>query len=208
MKSIEVQGLQKSFENKIIFNNINFSLENGEILVINGVSGSGKSTLLNILSGLIDYDQGEIYFNQQKINPYQDHQILWSKLITFIFQNFGLVETETVKENLQLASNQGKIKKNKLIECLKKVNLDPSILNQKIHTLSGGEQQRVALARVFLRDTPFVFADEPTGNLDLQNRDIILNIFKELASEKKTIIIVSHDKEVINWAGQKLCLEK
>ncbi|MTL49440.1 ATP-binding cassette domain-containing protein, partial [Turicibacter sanguinis] len=111
-----------------------------------------------------------------------------------IFQNYALMENCTIKENLKIAIRYQKKKKYDFKEVLKRVGLEHIDLNTKIYELSGGEQQRIALARVILQDSQYIFADEPTGNLDEENTEKVFNILKELNQEGKTIILVTHDK--------------
>ena len=178
-------------------------INKNEIFCISGASGSGKSTLLNILGMLDKPDDGKISFLGEtlpEINSKKAREILRNNIF-YVFQNFALIDDYTISENLDIPMNGMKLsreeKKKLKEEALKKVGLECDI-SKKVYTLSGGEQQRVAIARGFLRKFDVLLADEPTGSLDSVNRDIIMNIFEEFKKMGKTIIIVTHDEQVMS----------
>lgn len=195
---IELINISKSFENKKIFDNFSLHIEDNEMVAITGPSGSGKTTLLNIIGLLESFDSGNIIIDGQK-NIYPNttisNKIIRDK-ICYLFQNFALVDDETVDYNLELALKYRKEnKKEKLIlkqNALKKVGLD-GFLKKKIYTLSGGEQQRVSIARAILKPNKIILADEPTGSLDESNKLKIIDLLYYLKSTGKTIVIVTHD---------------
>ncbi len=198
-KICELKNINKSYGKHKVLNNISITVYGGEMVAITGKSGSGKTTLLNILGLLEKPEDGSVLLFDEKsprIGSLQANKILREKL-SYLFQNFALIDNATIDNNLEiplLYSKKTKREKRELkLSALKKVGLNVS-LNQKIHELSGGEQQRVAIARILLRPCELVLADEPTGSLDTENRDDILRILKELNNEGKTIIIVTHDK--------------
>ena len=200
---ITIKNLNKSFGEKQVFTNFNCTIKNGFMTAIIGKSGSGKSTLLNMI-GLLDLDyQGEILYDDVNIKKLKENkQVEFIRNnINYLFQNYALVDNETVEQNLLLALAYEKISKTekttKINEVLTKVGLD-NFNNKKIYTLSGGEQQRIALARTILKKGDIILADEPTGNLDEGNKEIVLKILKELKSLGKTIIIVTHDLNIAN----------
>lgn len=176
---IELKNINKNYGNKYLFKNLNFSIKKGEMIAITGASGSGKSTLLNII-GLIDKpNSGEVSICGNK-NPYDKEKIklnLFRNNIGYLFQNYALVDNYTVSKNLDIALEyvKGKDKKKLKEEALDKVGLLDK-LNNKVFELSGGEQQRVALARLILKENDIILADEPTGSLDEDNKAIILSI--------------------------------
>ena len=125
----------------------------------------------------------------------------------YVFQNYGLVEDKTVRYNLEIATYfSGKKSNDVLADALTQVGLHQDILNQKIYTLSGGEQQRCALARLYLKNYSIVLADEPTGSLDAVNREKVMEIFKRIHESGKTVIIVTHDAEVTKCAKRVITL--
>lgn len=199
---IELKNVSKSYDKKIL-NNLSIKIEENEIVAIVGESGKGKSTLLNIIGLLEDADSGEVIIDNEKgikINSSKATKIIREK-ISYLFQNFALIEQETVFENLEIALKYVKLKKADKIDliksALKSVDLE-GYEKRKIYELSGGEQQRVAMARVVLKPSKIVLADEPTGSLDVNNRNKIMSLLKQLNKKGKTIVIVTHDREVAN----------
>lgn len=203
MNICELHGISKSFGKKTIFNDFSLKIEQGDQICITGKSGSGKSTLLNIMGLLEKADSGTINMcgvKDVKANSRQAQNLLRTK-IGFLFQNFALIDDKSVDYNLDIACINSKVPKskwhNKKLELLKELQLDIS-LKDKVYNLSGGEQQRLALARILLKNCEVIFADEPTGSLDIYNRDITLDILSKLNRDGKTIIMVSHDPYIVN----------
>lgn len=198
---IKIEKLYKSFGEKVIFNDFNYEVKDQSMVAIVGKSGCGKSTLLNIL-GLIDSDyDGTIFYNDKLISKNnQKQKIKYIRdNINYLFQNYALVDEDSVEENLQLALEYEKMsrkeKHEKINKVLQLVDLD-NYNNKKVYTLSGGEQQRVALARIMLKKGDIVLADEPTGNLDKANSEKVMEILKQLQKQGKTIIIVTHNENI------------
>lgn len=208
---IKFENISKSFQ-KPILQNISFKIKQGECVAFTGESGTGKSTILNIIGLLENADSGSYYFNDidvSKLN-YKDITKIYKREIGFIFQNFALIDDETVYNNLRLSISNKQDRKNckqKIEEVLRKVKLE-GFENKKIYTLSGGEQQRVAIARVLLKKCRLILADEPTGSLDLNTRDEILELLMNIRKEKITIIIVTHDDYVAKWCDRSYRLVK
>ena len=208
---IQLKNIDKKYGNKYLFKNLDFSIKKGEMIAITGASGSGKSTLLNII-GLIDKpDSGEVLICGNK-NPYDKEKIklnLFRNNIGYLFQNYALVDNYTVSKNLDIALEyvKGKDKKKLKEEALDKVGLLDK-LNNKVFELSGGEQQRVALARLILKENDIILADEPTGSLDEDNKAIILRLLKELNNEGKTVVVVTHDKVVADMCDREINIKE
>jgi len=205
MAVISLNNICKSFGNKVIFDNLNLNVNEGEFLCITGVSGKGKTTLLNIIGLLEKPDSGSINimgYDNPEIDSKSGIKLLRSN-ISYLFQNYGLVDNETVEYNLKIATRFLKLSKNdekkKIAEALNTVGLNGYEKN-KIFQLSGGEQQRVAMARILIKPTNIVLADEPTGSLDSDNRDLIMELLTKVNEQGKTVIIVTHDKEVVKCA--------
>ncbi|WP_103751873.1 putative bacteriocin export ABC transporter [Lactobacillus panisapium] len=196
---IKVEHLTKKFNDKIIFNDINCNLESGKSYAIVGKSGAGKTTLLNLLSGLERPTAGVVKVADIKVNS-KSRKKLYRDYFGFIFQNFGLIDTETVKQNLDLSFANQKLSKSaketKMKNALSHVGLNKLQLKQKVYTLSGGEQQRVALARIILKSPKVIFADEPTGSLDAENGQVVLKTLLTGFDPAATIIIATHDQNV------------
>ena len=195
---IEIKNLNKKFNDKVIFNNLNLTIEDGEMLAISGASGSGKTTLLNILGKLDKEYDGNIIIDNKNLKTITQTNYL-RNTIGYLFQNYALADNLTVTRNLDFSLKYSDDKSLEAKEnALEMVGLYPKeYLNKKIYTLSGGEQQRVALARLFLKPCSIILADEPTGSLDVKNRDIVLEILRKMNEHGKTVIVVTHDPYVL-----------
>lgn len=183
---------------------INYNFEAGKVYAIVGRSGAGKSTLLSLLSGLTTPTAGQILYNGEDLSK-TDRYKFRSQSVGVIFQSFNLLPHLNAKENVELSMDisQKPIENHKelAVNLLEKVGLDDTQAQRRILKLSGGEQQRVAIARALSYDPNIVLADEPTGNLDLETQDEIIEIFQGLAHEEnKCVIIVTHSPEVAKAA--------
>ncbi|PFO91706.1 ABC transporter ATP-binding protein [Bacillus cereus] len=204
---IELNDIKKAYGSKIILNNIDLKIDNGEFVVINGLSGSGKSTLINIIGHLDTADEGFVKINGRVYSSKKELRELRKNYFGYIFQNYALIDNETVETNLMLAVEDKGNKKEKIKQVLSKVGLKNSILTLKINQLSGGEQQRVAIARVLLKPFQTILADEPTGNLDNKNKEEIFKLLKSIQGSGKTVICVSHDMDIQKYADKIISLE-
>ncbi len=203
---IKLENVSKSYS-KSILKNISLEIKQGEFVAIVGESGKGKSTLLNIIGLLEKADSGKVFIDGEcniEPNSSKAAKVLRYK-INYLFQNFALIDEKNVYKNLMLSLQYVKANKKRKIQMidsvLSKVGLE-GYGNRKVFELSGGEQQRVAIARCMLKPCKIVLADEPTGSLDINNRDRVLKLLNELNKEGKTIIIVTHDKEVAESCGR------
>ena len=189
---IELQNIKKSFGDKILFENLSLTIENGEFLILKGESGCGKTTLLNILGGLEDVDSGKILIDGKDISANANQMWLYGEKIGFLFQNFALVEHKTVRQNLEMIKK--KYRSDKSPEtALSEVGLSDK-MGSKVFTLSGGEQQRVALARLMVKKCDIILADEPTGSLDRKNAANVIELLQKLNHDGKTVVMVTHDE--------------
>lgn len=207
MKNIlEVKDLNKYFGKHHVLKDINFEVAKQDFFIITGPLGCGKSTLLNIIGMLDTYDSGSIkIFDQNIPKPFsrKTEKLLKNK-IGYLFQNFALVENETVKYNLEIIMDgQKKTKIKKIQEALKQVKLE-GYEDKKIYECSGGQQQRIALARLLIKPCELILADEPTGSLDPQTKEEIINILLELNRDGKTIVMVTHDEQLLKYATKRL----
>lgn len=197
----ELKDINKSYGNKKILENFSLSIHKNEFIAITGQSGSGKTTLLNLIGLLEKQDNGQItLFDEENAfsNPRLVRSFLRNK-ISYLFQNYALIDNESIEKNLEIPlihSRHSKKQKTLLKEqALSEVGLTNS-LKQKVYELSGGEQQRLAIARLLLKPCDLILADEPTGSLDVKNRDEILQLLADLNKKGKTIVVVTHDVEV------------
>ena len=187
-------------KNKIkLIDDISFEINKGEFLSIVGPSGSGKSTLLNIISGLSTPTTGTVSLESQdiyKLSPTKLARLRREK-IGFIFQQYNLLSALPVFENitLQLRLSHQKIDKDQIDQLLERINFEPKSA-ARIDSLSGGEKQKVAIARVLATDCDIIFADEPTGALDSVSREKVFSMLRELTQVGKTVIMVTHDIEM------------
>ena len=212
---IQINGLNKSLfggGHKVnILNGIDLVIPSGQFVAITGVSGSGKTTLLSLIAGLDEPTGGNITIDGQDITKLSEDELaeLRSQHFGFIFQNFNLIPTLTALENVTLSAelNGSNGTQKKSTELLSLVGLE----NRNHHypaQLSGGEQQRLSLARAFINEPTIVLADEPTGNLDSENSKRILNLMTDLHRNKKsTIALVTHEPDVANKAERIIVLD-
>lgn len=191
---IEIKNISKKFDDNTIFSDFNLTIEDGDFIIFSGPSGCGKTTLLNMIGAIEKIDSGEIIVDGMDIKDKRNHLKYFRTKIGFLFQNFALVDNKTVKENLKFIRKDCKTSLT-IEEALNIVGLEEK-LNKKVYTLSGGEQQRVALARLMLKKCDVILADEPTGSLDKKNAKDVLNILKQLNEQGKTIILVTHDEDI------------
>jgi|SRR5699024_6138991 len=207
---VKAERIQKQFGEKLVFKDFDLTVNEGDSFVIVGESGSGKTTLLNLLSLIEKPDDGKIFWREKeirKVNTVETTKIIREE-IGYLFQNYALIENATVEENIKIGLKYRKNIKNKteLIErALEKVGLE-NFHRRKIYTLSGGEQQRVALARIIVKPCSVIFADEPTGNLDEENSKKIMDILFELNQKGKAIVVVTHDSEHVHRFNHKVIL--
>ena len=194
-----IQNVNKSFSERIVLKNICAEINSGEVILINGRSGSGKTTLLNLLAGLGNVDSGNILFNNKDITTLTMNQRCTLRLSSFgiVYQSFNFLPSLTLKENILVpALMLGTPKKTytERLDYLANLFSISHCLNQFLTTVSGGELQRAAIIRALINSPKVILADEPSGNLDTHQRDIIFATFNKIASlENVTIIMTSHD---------------
>lgn len=210
---VELNNVVKKFGKRTILNGIDLSIHEGELITIMGKSGAGKSTLLNILGFLETMTSGVYKFDGRIVKKGETEKIR-NLNIGFVFQSYNLISKLTVYENIalpiyySLASNKEKKEYIKKIPyLLKKYNIE-EIKDSYVDYISGGEKQRVCLARALSCNARLIISDEPTGNLDQENATVVLNELKKMNEEGKTVIIVTHDETVQNIADRKLVLKE
>ena len=209
---IELQHIWKQFGSRIIFSDLNLNFQSGIVYALIGDSGCGKTTLLNMLAKLENFEKGEIFYKGKPLTSLKNEEFYRNEL-GYLFQNFGLLESQTIRENLELGligkkQNKKQEKERLLLQALQAVRLDYLSLNQKIYELSGGEAQRIALAKIILKNPPLILADEPTASLDPKNSKEIMEILLELRNANRTIIIATHNPSIWKMADQVIRLSK
>ena len=200
---LNLEHLSKSYTRPVL-TDVNLTVTNKSYITIIGRSGSGKSTLLNILGLVEGYNGGAYMFNGIKIRNDTDYARLRLENIGFIFQSYNLIPTLSCRENILLPTLYNRRNRCQDFEELTKLlELEP-LLSQRVNTLSGGEKQRVAIARALILDPCLILADEPTGNLDPQNRDIILNLLQHEHENGRAVVMITHDIDVAKNANTVL----
>lgn len=206
----ELTNITKEFLHRKIFDKFNLTFEAGKVYAIIGQSGSVKTTLLNMIAKLESYE-GSIRYEGKELSKIKKHSYFLNDL-SYLFQNFGLIENETIDKNLDLGLLNQKLskktKQEKKLETLAQVNVAYLKLNQKIYELSGGEAQRVALAKAILKDSPVILADEPTAALDSENSEEVMKLLLSLKNENRIIIIATHNPVIWEMADEVVELSK
>ena len=191
--TIDLLNVSKSFGSKKIFTDLNLRFESGKSYALIGGSGSGKSTLLNIIGRLEKIDSGNVLVDEQDIWKIKE-RTFFKNTVGYVFQNYSLIENKTVYDNLKLITKDKKI----ITDVLEKVGLSSDYLHQKIYELSGGQAQRVAIARMLMKPRKIILADEPTGALDGEIGKEIIRLLLNERDEDKYVIIATHDPAVYN----------
>lgn len=200
---VQLDNVYKSFDDHEVLKEFSLQINEGSMIAIQGKSGSGKSTLLNLIGCIEGPTKGDIVIfgdKNPKPNSSKAMKILRNK-ITYLFQNYALVDNKTVIQNLKIAQKYADKDALSIADALRTVGLE-GFENRKIYTLSGGEQQRISLARALIKPGTLILADEPTGNVDDENAKIIMDLFLELKKRGKTIVIVTHDRSLNNYFDQ------
>ncbi len=188
---LQVKNLSKTFGNITIYQAVNLSFKAGHTYAIIGQSGSGKTTLLNSLARLEKPSSGQILLADKDIWKMKE-KTYFKKTLGYIFQNYALIDDVSISKNLSVVEKN----KTKQVEALQKVGLDDSFLSQKIYSLSGGQAQRVAIARILLKRARLILADEPTGALDAKTGSEIRDLLLGLANEDTVVIFATHDPDI------------
>ena len=205
--NIELTHVKKAYQRPVL-TDVNLHLDNGSYLAVVGRSGSGKSTLLNILGLLESYDGGEYRFNGRLIRNDTDYAGLRLRNIGFIFQSYNLIQTLSCRENILLPTMYSRKNGRQSLEELAALLDITHLLEQRVTTLSGGEKQRVGIARALILDPCLLLADEPTGNLDPQNREVIFRLFAREHRRGRGIVLITHDLAAASEASTILRMER
>lgn len=209
--AIDIEGLHKWYRNDGLefhaLENVSLQVKQGEFVAIIGPSGSGKSTLMNVIGCLDRYEQGTYKLSGQDVSKLSDVELAHyrGKVIGFVFQSFNLLERYSVLDNVMLPSfyvTQEKPRE-RAMELLKMLEIEDKASNLPSQ-ISGGQKQRVAIARALMSDPDILLADEPTGNLDQKTGKVVLEIFNKLHEMGKTVLLITHDEAVANYAHRQI----
>ncbi|MHD0398160.1 ATP-binding cassette domain-containing protein [Staphylococcus simulans] len=195
---------------KAIINQLNFTFERGNSYALIGPSGGGKTTLLNTIAGFETLKEGTVIFEGKDLKKV-NHTLYYRDKLGYLFQNYGLVENMTVFQNIEMGIAfkkwRKKLKVEKMNTMLDLLNLSVD-LKRKVSTLSGGEQQRIALARLILKSPELILADEPTGSLDPNNGALIMKHLLDMTNDNKTVIIATHDMRLAQSCDEVIDIGK
>ena len=207
---IKIHQLTKTFGDRTVFSDLNLNFDAGKVYALIGNSGCGKTTLLNMVAKLEPYDQGSIQYKGKDLRKIKPTNYFRNEL-GYLFQNFGLIDNNTVSENLDLGLIGHKLDKQKKRETkeevLDRVGLSYIQLDQKVYELSGGEAQRVALAKIILKDPPLILADELTAALDPETSQEIMDLLLTLKNKERLIIIATHNPNIWKQADQVVSIK-
>lgn len=198
---VKIIKLCKSFGEHQLFRNFSEEIKDGEFVVVVGQSGCGKTTLLNMIGAIEPFEGGKIVVDDIDISLKKNQRNYLKTKVGFLFQNFALVEKKSVMQNMKMIKKDA-ISGTSAEKALEMVGLLEK-RNEKVYKLSGGEQQRVALARLLVKKCDIILADEPTGSLDYENAKNVLQLLDDLNRNGKTIILVTHDRNIKN-SGRRL----
>ncbi|OGH06099.1 MAG: macrolide ABC transporter ATP-binding protein [Candidatus Levybacteria bacterium RBG_16_35_11] len=212
---IKLENIKKDYVSEdvktCVLKGINLEIKRGDFIAIRGRSGSGKSTLMNLI-GLLDVPTyGKYYLNGKDVSKKSENEkaFIRNKEIGFVFQQFNLLNRASALDNVILPALYAAVsphdRRKKALDMLKKLGLEDDI-KKRPSQLSGGQQQRVAIARALMNDPSIILADEPTGNLDTKSGEDVMAILKKLNSEGKTIILITHEKDIAAFAKKTMLL--
>ena len=214
---IKLENIQKYYkigkEKFHVLKSLSLSINTGDFVMIMGKSGSGKTTLLNILGFLDKFDDGDYFFSNKNVTNLNENQrsTFRNKNMGFVFQQFNLIETLNVYQNVELPLiYDNSLNKSQREDIIKEKLNDVGLLDKAYQPplqLSGGQQQRIAIARALVNNPQIIFADEPTGALDSETSEEIMKLLKNLNTQGKTIIMVTHDSDLVKYATKVVRLK-
>ncbi|MBD7916599.1 ATP-binding cassette domain-containing protein [Clostridium sp. Sa3CUN1] len=194
---IKVNDIAVDISGRKVFSNVSFEMKKGEMVAITGPSGCGKTTLLNCLGMIKTVDYGKIMINGKNVTKYKDKEKtkFWHDYATFIYQDYGIIEDASVAYNVTL--DKYKMNSDKVQKILKKVGLEGRN-NELAIVLSGGEKQRIGIARAIFKNATVIYADEPTASLDVKNRELVIELLRQCAKKGAIVVLATHDERLVN----------
>lgn len=194
---IKVNDITVNISGKKIFSNVSFEMKKGEMIAITGPSGCGKTTLLNCLGLIQAVDCGNIMIDGKDVTKLRDKEKtkFWHDYATFIYQDYGIIEDESVAYNVTL--DKSKMRSNKVQTILQKVGLAGRD-NDLAIVLSGGEKQRIGIARAIFKNATVIYADEPTASLDANNRELVIELLRQCVKQGAIVVLATHDERLVN----------
>jgi putative ABC transport system ATP-binding protein len=208
-----VSDMTKTFGRKTLWSGLSFTIPSGTMTAVTGPSGSGKTTLLNCIGLLEKFDEGTVSFGGRSIvaGSRFSSRRCFRDVLGFLFQNYGLVESWNVRKNLMIPLKSKRVSRahraRAIEDALARVGMNGTE-KEMIYTLSGGEQQRIALARLILKDAPLILADEPTSALDHANADLVMDILAERATQGALVLIATHSDDVLGRCSTTISLDE
>lgn len=202
---IRAERICKSYGNLNVLDNLDLHVKSGQFCVITGPSGTGKSTLLNVLSGLDTFDDGQLCLMEKSVMEitHKEMSLLRRRYIGFIFQSYNLISSKNSMENVALPLKYNRVKyfhrRSAAINALEKMGLGDKLYHYP-HQLSGGQQQRVAVARALVTRPKILFCDEPTGNLDKESAQMVMDGILSLRDGGSAIVMITHDNSLLKYA--------
>jgi len=201
---IEAKNIIHFYRQDRAIDGVSVEISKGEFVALTGESGSGKSTLLSILSTLLTPSSGEVIIDSMSAKDIKDINQFRREYIGFVFQFHYLIPYLSIKENITLANP--KLSQDEISKLLRRLEID-DLIDKKADEISGGQRQRASIARALANSPKILFADEPTGNLDSKNSEIVFNLFREIADNGTTVVVATHDRESANIADRVIDLK-
>lgn len=204
---INVNDIAVGISGKKIFSNVSFEIKKGEMVAITGPSGCGKTTLLNCLGLIQPVDCGKIMIDGKDVTKLKDKEKtkFWHDYATFIYQDYGIIEDESVAYNVTL--DKYKMRSNEVQTILKNIGLSGRD-NELAIVLSGGEKQRIGIARAILKNATVIYADEPTASLDVNNRELVIELLRQCAKQGAIVVLATHDERLVNKCDRIIDMEE
>lgn len=206
--NIEIIDMSKSFKQFTLYQDVSLTFKGNQIIALWGCSGSGKTTLLNIMGMIEPIDKGSIYFNNKLTKSNKDKLMIRRNIVGYIFQDYGLMNNETVRDNLKILYKFKHKCDDKAFESTLNTLGLFNILDKPVYQLSGGEKQRVAFARLMLKNPKVILADEPTSSLDDDNKQMIKSLLTNFKQQGKLVIVATHDHDLLDICDQIINIEK
>ncbi len=206
---ISLEHIKKTYGDKVVLEDINLKITNDSFISILGKSGAGKSTLMNIVGLIEHFDGGTYRFNDKVLKRKKDYAMLRLSEIGFVFQSYNLIPTLTCRENIELPMiySSASISQDVYMELAEELGIS-DLLDKPINILSGGEKQRIAIVRALVMNPKLIIADEPTGNLDDENKFLVFDMLKREYRRGRAVLIITHDSSLAKKTSQTYILRE